>query len=46
MGMDQGGSTTMFVRGRGVKGIVSCSDTTNPSAAPRRVFDGLFVEQL
>lgn len=44
MGMDQGGSTTMYVRGHGVNGIVSCSDTSDPSAPPRRVFDGLFVE--
>eukprot|EP00048_Salpingoeca_helianthica_P016536 m.232859 g.232859 ORF g.232859 m.232859 type:complete len:321 (+) comp18893_c0_seq1:20-982(+) len=46
MGMDQGGSTTMYVRGQGVNGIVSCSDTTSPTDAPRRVFDGLFVELL
>jgi hypothetical protein len=44
MGMDQGGSTTMFVRGHGTDGIVSCSNTLSPSDAPRRVFDGLFVQ--
>jgi hypothetical protein len=40
-GMDQGGSTTMWVQGFG---IVSNSDTTSPDASPRPLFDGLFIE--
>ena len=43
MGMDQGGSATMYVRGHGTQGIVSCSNTKSPSDPPRRVLDGLFV---
>ena len=38
MGMDQGGSTTMFVRGQGANGIVSHS-----GGGARPVFNGLFV---
>lgn len=38
MGCDQGGSTTMFVAGQGVEGIVSKAGGT-----VRPVFDGLFV---
>ena len=41
MEMDQGGSTTMFVRGEGVDGVVSCSGGCG--SGPRAVFDGLFV---
>ena len=46
MGMDHGGSTTMYVRGHGTQGIVSCSNTKSPSDPPRRVFDGLFVQAV
>ena len=38
MGCDQGGSTTMFVAGQGVDGIVS-----KAGGSVRPVFDGLFV---
>jgi len=38
MGMDQGGSTTMWVTGQGTDGIVS-----NPGQSPRNLFSGLFV---
>jgi hypothetical protein len=38
MGCDQGGSTTMFVKGQGTNGIVSKS-----GGGPRPVFNGLFV---
>jgi exopolysaccharide biosynthesis protein len=37
LGMDQGGSTTMFVRGAGV--------VTNPGQGVRAVFSALFVEE-
>lgn len=40
MGMDQGGSTTMFVAGKGNAGIVS-----NPGSSPRNIFNGLFLLQ-
>lgn len=54
MEMDQGGSTTMFVRGQGTNGIVSCSDIPSLQATaaaslpqcsggPRSLFAGLFV---
>jgi exopolysaccharide biosynthesis protein len=38
MGMDQGGSTTRFVRGAGV--------VTNPGQGVRAIFSGLFVEEV
>ena len=38
MGMDQGGSTTMWVNGEAGDGVVS-----NPGAGARQVFDGLFI---
>ena len=38
LGMDQGGSTTMFVRGAGV--------VTNPGQGVRAVFSALFVEEI
>jgi hypothetical protein len=41
MGMDQGGSTTMYVAGKGSAGIVS-----NPGSAPRHVYNGLFLEAV
>ena len=42
LGMDQGGSTTMFVAGQGNgTGIVS-----NPGQQPRSVFSGLFLEAV
>ena len=37
MGMDQGGSTTMSVRGHGTQGIVSCSNTKSPSDPAARL---------
>ena len=37
-GMDQGGSTTMFVKGQGTDGIVS-----NPGDGARPIFTGLFL---
>jgi exopolysaccharide biosynthesis protein len=40
MGMDQGGSTTMYVAGQGEAGIVS-----NPGSGPRPIFNGLFLLQ-
>lgn len=40
MGMDQGGSTTMFVAGQGRGGIVSNSST---DGGVRPVFNGLFL---
>ena len=38
LGMDQGGSTTMWVQGQGV--------VTNPGAGVRPLFSGLFLEQV
>jgi len=38
MAMDQGGSTTMYVQGKGV--------VTNPGSGARAIFSGLFLEQL
>lgn len=38
MGMDQGGSTTMYVKGAGV--------VSNPGQGTRPVFSGLFIEEL
>jgi hypothetical protein len=38
MEMDQGGSTTMWVRGESNDGIVS-----NPGVSVRHIYDGLFV---
>ena len=43
MGMDQGGSTTMWIDGFG---IVSDPDTTNPNDGPRNLFAGLFIQLL
>ncbi len=40
MGMDQGGSTTMFVAGQPNGGIV-----TNPGSSPRNIYNGLFIIQ-
>ncbi len=40
MGMDQGGSTTMYVAGHGTDGIVS-----NPGRGARNIFNGLFLLQ-
>jgi hypothetical protein len=42
MGMDQGGSTTMFVAGEGVNGIVS---TSSKGGEPRNIYNGLFLLQ-
>ena len=44
MGMDQGGSTTMFVAGEGTDGIVSCSQNAECTGSPRPLFSGLFVK--
>ena len=41
MSMDQGGSTTMFVRGQGETGIVS-----NGGGGGRNIANGLFIEKL
>jgi hypothetical protein len=38
----QGGSTTLWVAGEADDGVVSHSDK-DPQAAPRHIFDGLFV---
>jgi len=38
MGMDQGGSTTMYVKGQPSNGIV-----TNPGQGVRNIFSGLFL---
>ncbi len=38
MGCDQGGSTTMWVKGAGI--------VSNPDRGVRSVFSGLFVEAL
>ena len=43
MEMDQGGSTTMYVKGEGTDGIVSCSSTGSATCSPRDLFGGLFV---
>jgi len=43
MGMDQGGSTTMFVKGYGRDGIVSCSSDKECSGGGRPIFSGLMV---
>ena len=42
MEMDQGGSTTMWIRGEGRDGVVSCSQDEQCNGRPRRLFDGLF----
>lgn len=39
MGMDQGGSTTMWVKGEPNQGIVS-----NPGSGERSIFNGLFIK--
>lgn len=39
MNMDQGGSTTMYVKGQGSDGIV-----TNSGGSPRTLYSGLFLE--
>ena len=41
MGMDQGGSTTMVVKGEANNGVVTCAG--QPCEAPRNIFNGLFV---
>jgi len=41
--MDQGGSTTMWVKGQPNNGVVSNSDTSSSTPSVRAVFDGLFV---
>ena len=46
MGMDQGGSTTMYVQGKGIGGVVNCSDMPNCDGRVRRVYDGLFVAEV
>jgi hypothetical protein len=43
MEMDQGGSTTMFIKGRGKDGIVSCSSNKDCTGGPRPLFSGLMV---
>lgn len=46
MGMDQGGSTTMFVAGQGTEGIVTCTSQGSGCGSPRNIFNGLFLELL
>lgn len=41
--MDQGGSTTMFVKGRGTDGIVSCSTDPSCSYGPRPLFSAVMI---
>ena len=41
MGMDQGGSTTMWIAGAPGNGIVS--ESSNGGGVPRNVFNGLFL---
>jgi len=43
MEMDQGGSTTMFVKGKGEQGIVSCSTDASCSYGPRPLFSALMI---
>ena len=43
MEMDQGGSTTMFIKGKGKDGIVSCSSNKDCSGGPRPLFSGLMI---
>ena len=43
MGMDQGGSTTMVVKGKGKNGVVSCTSVPNCDGGERNIFNGLFV---
>lgn len=46
MGMDQGGSTTMYVAGHGADGIVTCTSQGSGCGSPRNIFNGLFLELL
>ena len=41
--MDQGGSTTMWVRGQARDGVVSCSQNKACDGHPRHIYSGLFV---
>lgn len=44
MEMDQGGSTTLWVKGASNDGIVSDSSSKSPPpVSPRNLYDGLFV---
>jgi hypothetical protein len=43
MGMDQGGSTTMFVDGEGRDGIVSCSQNAECTGGARSVYSALMI---
>jgi exopolysaccharide biosynthesis protein len=43
MGMDQGGSTTLVVRGQGKNGVVTCASEPNCDGSERPVFNGLFL---
>lgn len=47
MSMDQGGSTTMWINGEGINGVVSNSDNTDPGGGgTRAIANGLFVELI
>ena len=42
MEMDQGGSTTMWISGQPNNGVISESNTQDPTSAPRSVANALF----